>query len=340
MSKRKKKTKKLAKRKPKPEIVEAEVVEEETSLVPVTSNFRSDALFALAVSKLSANTRKAYEQDLRRFSQWWGTPHVLQALVSLQAGEAREVVLRYQSDLLDKGLSKNTVARAMRCLNSIVKKLHFAEKVPWTLDIPVGKVTAYKDVRGPGGDAWKALIEHAEQDRRWFGFRDVAIFRLLGNDGFRAGEIGTIMYPDHVRTSVDHGPEVYVQGKGDKDLWQPVHPKTWEAIEEWLAVREEHLSDGEPGETWHGPLFFSNRTNRLSGKAIWYLVTKRAKAAGLGHIHPHQLRHHAITVRAKKWKGPQAALTDWARHADPRTTKVYIDDVSDQTRRIADLGDD
>ncbi len=316
-------------------MVEAELVEEdEVGLAPL-DQAQSDRLFMLAVGTLSANTIKAYAADVVRFGEWWGEPQPLSALVKLSAGDAREVVVRYQVHLIRRKLSKNTVARAIRALNSIIKKLAFAEKVPWTLDVPVKKPVAYKDVRGPGKAQWDKLIAHTAKDTRWFGDRDVAMFRLLGNDGFRASEVGKILYPDHLRESEDHGPEIYVQGKGDKDLWQPIHPKTWAAIKEWLASRQAHLGDDR-----HGPLFFSERGNAISGQRVWDRVVTRAREAGLKHIHPHQLRHHAITVRAKKWDGPQAALTRWARHADPRTTQVYIDDVGDEMREIANLGDE
>jgi site-specific recombinase XerD len=315
-------------------VVEAELVEDETSLAPIDT-VRSESLFLLAVGKLSENTRKAYAQDIARFGEWWGEPQPLAALVKFSAGAAREVVLRYQAWMVRRKLSKNTVARAIRSLNSIIKKLAFAEKVPWTLDVPVGKVQVYKDVRGPGQEQWDKLIAHTTYDTRWFGTRDVAMFRLLGNDGFRASEVGKILHPDHLRESEEHGPEIFVQGKGDKDVWQPIHPKTWMAINDWLVKRQVHLGDDR-----HGPLFFSERGNMISGNRVWDRVVVRAREAGLKHIHPHQLRHHAITVRAKKWNGPQIALTRWARHADPRTTQVYVDDVGEEMRDIANLGDE
>ncbi len=332
-TKKKAATTAIARREPR-EVVVAELVEEETSLSPIDTVL-SENLFSLAVGKLSENTRRAYAQDIARFGVWWGEPQPLPVLVRLSAGEAREIVLRYQAWMVGRKLSKNTIARAIRSLNSIIKKLAFAEKVPWTLDVPPGKTQVYKDVRGPGQAQWAKLIAHTAKDHRWFGNRDVAMFRLLGNDGFRASEVGKILYPDHLRESDDHGPEIFVQGKGDKDLWQPIHPKTWTAIHEWLETRQEHLGDNR-----HGPLFFSGRGNAISAHRVWNRVVSRAQEAGLKHIHPHQLRHHAITVRAKQWTGPQAALTRWARHADPRTTQVYIDDVGEEMREIANLGDE
>lgn len=320
-------------------MVEAELVEDETGLAPL-DQARSDKLFLIAVGTLSENTIKAYAHDVARFGAWWGEPEPLSTLVNLRAGEAREIVLGYQAALIKRKLAPNTIARSIRSLNSIVKKLKFAEKVQWTLDVPVktkikARSEVYRDVRGPGQAQWNKLVAHTAKDERWFGDRDVAMFRLLGNDGFRASEVGKILYPDHLRISEEHGPEIFVHGKGDKNIWHPIHPKTWAAINEWLATRRAHLGDDR-----HGALFFSERGNPISGTRIWDRVVTRAREAGLNHIHPHQLRHHAITVRAKKWKGSQVALTRWARHADPRTTQIYVDDVGEDMRNIADLGDE
>jgi len=340
------------------EIIPASVgpLRRESGTVAVCSQgheHRSAELLRVALGQLRKNTVAAYGQDVRRFGDWWEDASggkvpsacALSYLLALSAGEARQTVLSYQSELMSQGLAQGTIARSMRSLNSIVKKLNFAELVPWVLCIPVAKIVPYKDVRGPGRAAWDALLQNTEDDRRWHGPRDLAMFRLLGNDGFRASEVGKILFPDHVRDSVEHGPEIFVQGKGGKDLWQPVHPKTWAAIQSWLLVRAEVVGVVDSKISilsWkglHGPLFFSDRGNAISGKRLWARVAVRAKDAGLSHIHPHQLRHHAITVRAKAWTGSQAALTAWARHEDPRTTKLYVDDVSGETRKIADLGD-
>lgn len=311
------------------------VVEREAEAVLAPSANLDVRLFALAIGTLSKSTQKAYAQDIRRFGEWWGKTDPLAALIRLSAGKAREVVLNYQAHMVRRKLSTNTVARAIRSLNSIVGKLHFAEKVSWTLDIPVKKPQPYKEVQGPGQQAWQDLIDFTASQQRWMAVRDTAVFRLLGNDGLRAGEVGKLMYPSDVREDNEDGTvEVFVQGKGDKDVWHPIHPKTWESLQRWLEVRIELL------ETEEGPLFFSAQGNPLSGHAVWQRVTHRAQQAGLDHIHPHELRHHAITTRARRWTGPHAALVEWARHDDPRTTQVYIDGVGKETRQVALLGDD
>lgn len=343
----------------KADVIEAEVVEDETALVPVETApiaprarpARAKNLFQLAVATLSEKTQKAYAGDVKRFGRWWGDAQAadptcppgaaqrlreapLESLVELSAGEARETVLMYQAGLMKRGLSSNTVARSLRSLNSIVKKLHFAEVVTWTLDVPVGKVTVYKDVRGPGQDRWKALLAAAVADPRWYGARDLLIIRLMGNDNLRASEIGSIRYPEDVR-EVEKSFEIFVHGKGDKNLWHPIHPNTARALFDWLLVRQRELEGDHAG-----PLVFSAQGNAASGKMVWDRVVARAKEAGIGHVHPHQLRHHAITERAKKWDGPMPALVGWARHGNANTTQIYVDETGGQGRQIADLGDE
>jgi site-specific recombinase XerD len=38
-----------------------------------------------------------------------------------------------------------------------------------------------------------------------------------------------------------------------------------------------------------------NLPGRLAGKSIWRIVSKAARRAGLGNVHPHQLRHSFAT---------------------------------------------
>jgi integrase/recombinase XerC len=63
--------------------------------------------------------------------------------------------------------------------------------------------------------------------------------------------------------------------------------------------------------------------------------------AGLGRVTPHQLRHTSITTLALRTNGNLLALQGFARHANPRTTGVYIDNLGHGVRELQDLlGDD
>lgn len=304
-------------------------------------------LFEIAARTVSENTRKAYGRDVAAFGEWLEathgipSPQALAWLISFETpGEPRMVVLEFQGFMMKEGLSKATVARRIRALNSIVKKLNFAERVPWKLEVPVDKIEALKDVRGPGVERVRDLMDAARRDPRWFGLRDLAMIQLMAFDNLRAGEVGKLRWTDLRHGEHDHDLEVYVRGKGGKDLWHPVHPDTHKTLEAWTEVREVRLEEvGKlSGDVpW---VFFSSRTGPLSGPRVWERVMKRAQEAGMNRLHPHALRHHAITQKAKAWKGSTAALVRWARHSDANMTQRYIDDVKNEVYQIAQLGGD
>lgn len=300
-------------------------------------------LFEVAVRTVSPNTRKAYAQDVAAFSRWAEEVRGVSAQDGLQwlvgfekPGQARMAVLEYQAGLIEQGLSKATVARRIRSLNAIVKKLRFAEQVNWDLKVPVDKIEALKDVRGPGMEKWKKLIATTQQDRRWFGIRDLVMLYVMGRDNLRAGEVSKLRMQD-MRLGEGGRVEIFVRGKGSKDVWHPISPRTREALTDWIDVRDARLKEQDQRSSW---LFFSRREQVMTGPRVWERVMKRAAEAGIGDLHPHALRHHAITQKAKRWKGSQAMLARWARHADANMTQRYIDESKDEVYAISQLEDD
>jgi site-specific recombinase XerD len=110
--------------------------------------------------------------------------------------------------------------------------------------------------------------------------RDAALIRLMIDTGMRASEITALVVDD-----VDLGRRtVDVDGKGGKPRVARFTAKTGDVIDRYLVYRAKHRMASRP-ELWlglHGP---------LSRKSLGPIIERRAKAAGIGHVHPHQLRH-------------------------------------------------
>jgi integrase len=111
-----------------------------------------------------------------------------------------------------------------------------------------------------------------------------------------------------------------VHGKGGKVARVPLAGTTVGAITDWLQGAGLHA----------GPVFVPVRrdggvslpTSALSRQAAVDIVGAIAARAGLRHIHPHLFRHGAITA-ALDADVPLHLVQDFARHADPRTTRRY-----------------
>jgi site-specific recombinase XerD len=113
--------------------------------------------------------------------------------------------------------------------------------------------------------------------------RDTAILRLFLDTGMRLSELTGLRVED-----LDFDQDVAgVVGKGRRARACPFGNKTALALQRYLRERTRRpdvASEGS-GPLWlgiHGP---------MSPRGIAQMIARRAKSAGLGHIHPHQLRH-------------------------------------------------
>jgi hypothetical protein len=71
-------------------------------------------------------------------------------LLSLPAGEANGVVLRYRSEMIAAGLSAATVNRRLAAVRSVVKLARTLGLVSWSIEISGESARAYRDTSGPG----------------------------------------------------------------------------------------------------------------------------------------------------------------------------------------------
>ena len=113
--------------------------------------------------------------------------------------------------------------------------------------------------------------------------RDTAILRLFLDTGMRLSELTGLRVED-----LDFDQDVAgVLGKGRRARACPFGNKTALALQRYL--RERARRPDVPSETT-GPLWLGIH-GPMVPRGIAQMVARRAKAAGLGHIHPHQLRH-------------------------------------------------
>lgn len=110
--------------------------------------------------------------------------------------------------------------------------------------------------------------------------RDCAILRLFLDTGLRLGELRDLRESD-----VDLAAEgVKVRGKGDRVRWVYPGPKTRRALSNYLLARKRHAYT-EDEALWLG------LQGPLGNSGLLGMLRRRARQAGIGHVHPHQLRH-------------------------------------------------
>jgi integrase len=142
---------------------------------------------------------------------------------------------------------------------------------------------------------------------------------LLARTGMRSGELSALESDAIVRIGDTHWLRIPV-GKLHNDRYVPLHPLLVELITGWLATRPTPRSgrlverdDGQP---------FDRRT-------IHRYVAAVAKRAGVGHVHPHQLRHTLATQAINRGMSLEA-IAALLGHRSMRMTLTYAR-ISDRT---------
>ena len=171
-----------------------------------------------------------------------------------------------------------------------------------------------------------ALVAQCRADESPAGVRDGAVIGLAYLSGARRAELAGLHLAD-----VDTDPAaIRVIGKGGKERLVPLSPTVGPLLEAWIGLR---------GGS-EGPLFCpidragNLRLGRtLTGEAIRQILSRRALAAGVATVSPHDLRRtYAGDLLDAGADLP--AVQQLMGHASPSTTSRY-DRRGDKARRVA-----
>ena len=205
--------------------------------------------------------------------------------------------------------------------NRMLSALRGTLKAAWKLGLMKGeeyqKAASVESVSGetvPAGRALSAgeldaLLDTCEQ--KPLGVRDAAIISLLYGCGLRRAELVTLNQDDYVKEDN----ELLVRGKGNKQRVVPVGNAA-PALADWLHVRGQ-----EPGPLFWG-LGNRNRGGRLTDQAIYNMLRKRAKRAGVADLSPHDFRRTFVGDLLDAG-ADIVTVQKMAGHADPATTSRY-----------------
>jgi integrase len=145
------------------------------------------------------------------------------------------------------------------------------------------------------------------------------IVELLARTGMRAGELGGLRDDAMYRLGDTYWLRIPI-GKLHNDRTVPLHPMLVGLINDYRVWR---------GPTTTGLLVERDDHQPMDPRTIYRHVTAIARRAGVGHVHPHALRHTLATQcinRGMSLEGIAALLG----HRSPRMTLVYAR-ISDTT---------
>lgn len=205
--------------------------------------------------------------------------------------------------------------------NRMLSALRGVLKAAWKLELMSAedyqKAASVESIRGETLPSGRSLVAgelagllHACPPTP-LGIRDAAIITLLYGCGLRRAELVTIDLAHYVKEEN----ELLIRGKGNKQRAVPVGNAAL-ALADWLTIRGEAK----------GPLFCGlgnrNRNGRLTDQAVYNMLRKRAKEAGVKKLSPHDFRRTFVgdlldagadIVTVQKMVG----------HASPTTTSRY-----------------
>lgn len=292
-----------------------------------------DARLARFWAGKSAETRKAYLNDIEHFARSTGHPGAamaIRALIGAGRGAAHELVHGYLGALLERQASPSQVNRRLTALRMAISLCRQFDLCDWELEIRSVTSASYRDTAGPGLSGVRALVVAASaQGMPDKAARDVALIRMLYDIALRRKEVAELDLEDVDFTAR----RLSILGKGRREREFVTLPdQTCAALTAWIAYRGDAP----------GPLFRSmdngqaarKGDGRLTGDGIYRIITSLGKTAGFA-ARPHGLRHAAITRALDATGGDMRAVQRFSRHKDIRTLETYDDNRTDMGGDIA-----
>jgi integrase/recombinase XerC len=306
----------------------------------------------------SEHTLRAYSREVRGFAEFLN--EMLGEGTAISSVEHTHI-RAYMGTLLDRGLTKASVARALAAIRSWFKWLAKAglvesnpallvstPKLPKHLPrVPsMEEVNRVLDSLGAAGEKSASHLSRARargedgvpginEDSAW-PERERVIFELLYGCGIRNSEL-VGMDMDAIHWNDD---AIRVFGKGKKERLVPLGDAAAEAIRAYLPLRQSRLEAAGKAKLVHdGPLLINARVRgaaRLTTRSVGRIVKSIALSGGLAaDVHPHTLRH-AFGTHMLEEGADLRAIQEMLGHERLSTTQRYTQLTVGQVQRVYD----
>lgn len=278
---------------------------------------------------LSINTIKSYSYDLTLFFRFFlMARNDLRKLEEVGPGmimrEVDEELIKAvtRSDiknfdyflLNDLNSSKETRARRLTALRKFFEYMEFEERI--ISDNPASHVKQPKKEKKakkmPTLEECLTLLHTTEKHSR-FKERDLCIITFALNLGLRREELASIDLKD-----ITSGNKILIHGKGGKQRILELNATCIDALESYLQVRVTPVEEDEDA------LFISQKHCRMTGNAIWRMISNMVRLSGLDpQITTHKLRN-AFAIQIYKTSGDIVSLKELMGHESIQTTNIYV----------------
>ncbi|MFL5655391.1 MAG: tyrosine-type recombinase/integrase [Ktedonobacteraceae bacterium] len=259
----------------------------------------------------SRNTSSAYLSDLSHFLNWCS-----QTIETFDLDEVTPTDIRDYREHLQEIVPPLAPATINRRLAALRRFFSWAKENGCTEDQPTERIrnveTTDHGPRSLDRKQWHRLQRSVEQAKGNQGIRDRCIVLLLYHTGLRAGELAMLRLSD--LTVGERSGHVQVRrGKSNKARCIPLNAEARSAIREYLQIRP-----SDEGQS----LLVGQRGEPLSAHAIYDVVVKYGRKAGLEDVTPHTLRHTFARTLITAGS-PLSDVADLLGHSSLDTTRIY-----------------
>ncbi len=265
---------------------------------------------------LADNTVAAYRRDLSRFDKWIGNRRVVDLNVAALSD--------FMGYLADQGLAPSSIARAIVAMRMYFKYLQLEGVLKENRAELLGSQKLWERI--PEVLSPASVDRFLKSPRRSYVLylRDRALLETLYASGCRVSEVATLKMPE---LNLEEG-YAKVKGKGSKQRMTPLGEQAIDALNDYLANLRPALMKEKVDFDHY--VFVSRTGKPLRREAIWELVKKYAKVAGVpASISPHSMRH-SFATHMLAGGADLRQVQEMLGHASIATTQIYTH--VDQTR--------
>ena len=271
---------------------------------------------------LSANTRQAYERDLRLFCKTLGFKNS-DALVNV----SREQITGYMTQLKEKGLAAATIARKLAAIKAFYR---FMTAEGYMDANPAEVVEAgTKGIKLPRVLSEDEVVRLLNQPdiTTAEGFRDRTMLEVLYATGMRVSELINLTL-ERVDLNMNY---IIAFGKGSKERIVPLGSVAAEFLQQYLEKVRPKLTHEDRNTNI---VFLAFGGHELTRQRFWQIIRAYGRKANINKaLTPHILRHSFATHLLDNGADLRS-VQELLGHSDISTTQIYTHLTNKRLRDI------
>lgn len=271
---------------------------------------------------LSANTRQAYERDLRLFCKTLGFKNS-DALVNV----SREQITGYMTQLKEKGLAAATIARKLAAIKAFYR---FMTAEGYMDANPAEVVEAgNKGIKLPRVLSEDEVVRLLNQPDiiTAEGFRDRTMLEVLYATGMRVSELINLTL-ERVDLNMKY---IIAFGKGSKERIVPLGSVAAEFLQQYLEKVRPKLTHADRNTNI---VFLAFGGHELTRQRFWQIIRAYGRKANINKaLTPHILRHSFATHLLDNGADLRS-VQELLGHSDISTTQIYTHLTNKRLRDI------